>query len=128
VPVARSQFGCIPSRPHVATEELRRSILGEFGTWRSLVARLLGVQEVPGSNPGVPTIDTYACLARSPASDPARFDSIRVASNTNHTILLTNDDGVEADGLEALRHARRYNLEQDNTHRTAARCWRRYPA
>ena len=26
-----------------------------FGTWRSMVARLHGVQEVPGSNPGVPT-------------------------------------------------------------------------
>lgn len=25
------------------------------GTWRSMVARLLWVQEVPGSNPGVPT-------------------------------------------------------------------------
>ena len=27
----------------------------EFGTWRSLVARLLGVQEAVGSNPAVPT-------------------------------------------------------------------------
>jgi len=27
----------------------------KFGLWRSLVARLLGVQEVPGSNPGSPT-------------------------------------------------------------------------
>jgi 5'/3'-nucleotidase len=28
-----------------------------------------------------------------------------VASNSKQTILLTNDDGVEAEGLEALRHA-----------------------
>ncbi len=27
----------------------------DVGTWRSLVARLLGVQEVVGSNPAVPT-------------------------------------------------------------------------
>jgi|HubBroStandDraft_1064217.scaffolds.fasta_scaffold654997_2 hypothetical protein len=29
--------------------------LREFGLWRSLVARLLGVQEVPSSNLGSPT-------------------------------------------------------------------------
>jgi hypothetical protein len=28
------------------------------GTWRSLVARTLGVREVAGSNPVVPTIET----------------------------------------------------------------------
>ncbi len=30
--------------------------VGAVGTWRSLVARTLGVREVAGSNPVVPTI------------------------------------------------------------------------
>jgi hypothetical protein len=29
---------------------------GSIGAWRSLVARLPWAQEVPGSNPGAPTI------------------------------------------------------------------------
>ena len=33
----------------------RRGYHGILGTWRSLVACLHGAQEVPGSNPGVPT-------------------------------------------------------------------------
>jgi hypothetical protein len=36
-----------------------------IGTWRSLVARLLGVQEAVGSNPAVPTIFLNS-LARLP--------------------------------------------------------------
>ena len=32
-------------------------LLPFIGAWRSLVARLPWAQEVPGSNPGAPTID-----------------------------------------------------------------------
>ena len=35
-------------------------MLATFGAWRSPVARLHGVQEAPGSNPGAPTgLDTH---------------------------------------------------------------------
>ncbi len=40
--------------------------VGAVGTWRSLVARTLGVREVAGSNPVVPTI-------LSPALKPKFF-------------------------------------------------------
>ena len=41
---------------HAASEAIRPSIriAGSLGAWRSLVARLLWEQEVPGSNPGAP--------------------------------------------------------------------------
>ena len=55
------------------------------GTWRSLVAHLLGVQGVGGSNPLVPTIF---------------FRDLVLLE-----ILLTNDDGVQSPGLLALADA-----------------------
>ena len=38
------------------------------GTWRSLVARTLGVREVAGSNPVVPTISIKRLRLPSPAA------------------------------------------------------------
>ena len=37
-----------------------------FGAWRSLVARLPWAQEVPGSNPGAPTIHPKGVSLRKP--------------------------------------------------------------
>ena len=34
-----------------------------FGVWRSLVSRLVRVQEAPGSNPGTPTKTVICCVA-----------------------------------------------------------------
>ena len=44
-----------------------RAIAVSVGTWRSLVARTLGVREVAGSNPVVPTIQ-FNDLAEAPES------------------------------------------------------------
>ena len=38
-----------------SSENRVSQVLIPHGAWRSLVARLHGVQEVPGSNPGAPT-------------------------------------------------------------------------
>ena len=38
----------------------RRACRRQFGVWRSPVARLLWEQEVPGSNPGAPMMESRA--------------------------------------------------------------------
>src|SRR5687767_1713608 len=43
------------------------------GTWRSLVARTLGVREVPSSNLGVPTINLITSSSLRPLESVAVF-------------------------------------------------------
>src|SRR5487761_127570 len=59
-----------PSRAKIACPTPR--LPSGFGTWRSLVAHLLGVQGVAGSNPAVPTnIKKLAQLAPISPQPPA---------------------------------------------------------
>jgi 5'-nucleotidase len=72
------------------------------GTWRSLVARTLGVREVAGSNPVVPTI----ILSASQTEEFFGHYFARVGISMPN-ILITNDDGIHAPGLRALVDALR---------------------
>ncbi len=88
------------------------------GTWRSLVARTLGVREVAGSNPVVPTI-RLCCRRREGERQAAPADAVAsrlppcrgVAAQHSRVsmphILVTNDDGIGAAGLRALAAAMR---------------------
>ena len=75
------------------------------GTWRSLVARTLGVREVAGSNPVVPTIffpHPFAKNALCARPGFASLPELLAPPNTMPHIVITNDDGIYAQGLRAL--------------------------
>ena len=65
--------------------------LGDLGAWRSLVARTVRVGEVPGSNPGAPTVSSFK---PSPRPD----DGIPMTPHAEVHRVEVEDDGIRVRG------------------------------
>jgi hypothetical protein len=72
---------------------LRRMSAGTFGTWRSLVARLLGVQEAVGSNPAVPTFRINSLAAASHQLN-RRWVPVLIQNGIFCALVESRDKGV----------------------------------